>query len=206
MNTVSGLVAALLGGLMMAACSAQHSDHATSFLVRYDVEPAQPTRLPVCYGHGCKWRGYAHLEDQEWNQIRDLFGLPPLDAAEERRRIAQAIALLETVAGEQIGTREDRRGTFGKENSGRYQLDCVDESLNTTSYLHMLKAEGFLKFHQLRGPDGRFTGWPHTTAAIFEISTGEGYAVDSWFYDNGTPPVIIPLTLWGAGWFPEDWR
>ncbi|MDP6305671.1 MAG: hypothetical protein QF869_07345, partial [Alphaproteobacteria bacterium] len=62
----------------------------------------------------------------------------PTDAAtnarEERVRIARAVALLESMAGEQAGTLLDKAGTgFPLEN--RYQLDCVDEALNTTAYL-----------------------------------------------------------------------
>ena len=49
-----------------------------------------------------------------------------------------------------------------------------------------------------------FRGWPHTTAVIRDKRSGQLYAVDSWFLDNGKPPFILPLEKWKDGWDPED--
>jgi hypothetical protein len=49
-----------------------------------------------------------------------------------------------------------------------------------------------------------FTGWPHSTAVIHEQISGNRYAVDSWFYDNGEPATIVPFDVWKSGYIPED--
>ena len=36
-----------------------------------------------------------------------------------------------------------------------------------------------------------------------EIETGQKYAVDSWFEDNGHPAHIVPLIEWKKGWKPQ---
>lgn len=46
--------------------------------------------------------------------------------------------------------------------------------------------------------------WPHSTAVMHEKSTGERFAVDSWFYDNGVAASIVPFKLWKSGYIPED--
>jgi hypothetical protein len=85
-------------------------------------------------------------------------------------------------------------------------MDCIDESINTTTYLRMLEREQLLRWHTVedRATRGWFIrGWPHTTAVIRDRKTGELYAVDSWFEDNGEPPHIVPLDKWKGGWDPE---
>ena len=37
---------------------------------------------------------------------------------------------------------------------------------------------------------------------IHEIATGNRYAVDSRFFDNGTPATIVPFALWKSGYIP----
>ena len=118
------------------------------------------------------------------------------DAKDECISIARAVALLERIAGEQAGTLSDKAGTgFPLEN--RYQLGCVDEPLNTTAYLAMMKQNGLLRFHDLRSRTTIgffFKDYPYTTAAIFESDSGRSYAVDSWFFDNGRASAILPLS------------
>jgi hypothetical protein len=90
------------------------------------------------------------------------------------------------------------------------QLDCVDESTNSTTYLRMMERDGLLRYHRVgsraaRARSGGFIiGWPHFTAVIEEIASGEKWAVDSWFRNNGEPPEVVPLSLWRTGWEPES--
>ena len=45
---------------------------------------------------------------------------------------------------------------------------------------------------------------PTRAAVIHEIATGERFAVDSWFYDNGHAATIVPFVTWKANYQPED--
>lgn len=168
--------------------------------VRPDIitDPS-PARFSVCSEHTCRRVTVEGLQPEQWQRERRLFLPPPLDAAQERERIAQAIALMEAMVGPLTGTEQDKGRNFqGVGIEG--QMDCIDESTNTTTYLTMLLKDGLLKWHSVedRATRGFFIfGWPHTTAVIRDTVTGQLYSVDSWFLDNGQPPYIQKL---------EDWR
>jgi hypothetical protein len=166
----------------------------------------QLNQLEICQGGGCANVLQTALDDAEWQSVVMLFAVPVNDAEEERARISQAIGLLEQIVGYKTGTSEDKAGTFdNSEYTG--QLDCNDEAINTTTYLRLLKQHGYLILHEIEDMRTRnffFNGWPHTTAVIHEIASGERFAVDSWFYDNGYPATIVPFKLWKANYYPED--
>jgi hypothetical protein len=147
--------------------------------------------LEVCQGGGCLIR---------------LFKPTSISAQQERDRIAIAIGVFEDIVGKKIGTSVDRAGTFNN-SSFEGQQDCNDEAINTTTYMRLLKQGGLMPFHEIEDTRTRnffFTGWPHTTAVISEIKTGQHFAVDSWFYDNGHPATIVPLDVWMKNYQPED--
>jgi hypothetical protein len=157
--------------------------------------------LSVCYGHGCSQTTEVTLDESEFSSVRELF-LDVKHAAHEREQIASAIAMLEILAGAKTRTSTDRAGT-GLAWPG--QMDCIDESANTTAYLALFAREGLLRWHAVEANATRgwlLFGWPHTTAVIREVASGERFAVDSWFFDNGAAPAIVPLTLWRSGWTP----
>lgn len=160
----------------------------------------------MCYGGGCAGVAKALFSKAEWATVKQLFEHPSSSAEQERERISQAIGLMEQVVGRQTGTDTDRAGTF-VDVRYKNQLDCNDEAANTKTYLKLLQQTGYLRFHDIIDTKTRgyfFNGWPHTTAAIQEKQGGQRYAVDSWFYDNGKPAVVLPLDKWKSGWKPED--
>lgn len=171
-------------------------------ITRLLSQEATPAHFEFCHSGGCAAVESVSLEEEEWGQVRLMFASMPENATEERERIAQALALLENMVGVITDTTTDRGGNFeGIGTPG--QLDCFDESVNTTSYLKMLRENNFLRFHEIAGTKTRgyfLRGWPHTAAIIREIDTDQVYVVDSWFYDNGEPPVILPLQAWQDGW------
>jgi hypothetical protein len=162
-----------------------------------------PERFSVCYDFGCRSIAYVSFTAEEWAEIRVRFDAPAADAAAERERIREAIALFERITGERVGTKNDKGGTFGA--AGEFQMDCVDETTNTTYYLRMLERQGLLRWHEVGEPAMRgwfLFGWPHMAATIVERRGAARWVVDSWFLDNGLPPFILPYELWRGGWNP----
>jgi hypothetical protein len=103
-------------------------------------------------------------------------------------------------------------------------MDCIDHSTSTTRLLRMIEARGWLRFHRVLDPvrRSRFLLDQHFSAAVEEtgsaaadpaaagemLKVGEGlpaarFAVDSWFFDNGTPAVVMPLEDWLSGDSPD---
>ena len=160
----------------------------------------------ICHSGGCADVSAVSLSDEEWQQVSAVFANNAQNAAEERAQIATAIGVLETLVGEKTGTSGDLAGTFGNSHY-KGQLDCNDEAINSTTYLRLLASEGLMQLHAIEDTRTRnffFTGWPHSTAVIHEIATGERFAVDSWFYDNGHAATIVPFATWKANYQPED--
>jgi hypothetical protein len=152
-----------------------------------------------CTDYHCDAGQLVTLSNSQWQSIRDLF-VANRSPAEERNNISQAIALLENTVGDITGTWRDLAGNVpGAGEPG--QLDCISESKNTSTYLQLLFDDGLLRWHDILERRVRHTLIfnTHWTAVIVERSSGEHFAVDSWFLDNGQPPDIQPLGDWLAG-------
>lgn len=163
--------------------------------------------FPHCEGYGCPTYKNVKLSQRDWNIILKAYGGKAKNAAQERGRVAQTIGAFERVVGPLTKTDKDRAGTFLE--TGKGQLDCVDESTNTTIYMMLLKEKGLLRFHEIDQPQVRWPivsgrGWMHQTAVITEKETGKQYAIDSWFEDNGAPAWVVPLETWRNGWHPDQ--
>ncbi|WP_126455242.1 hypothetical protein [Sulfuriflexus mobilis] len=167
------------------------------------TEPV-PSRFTVCYHGTCEDIAEVNLSTEQWRNIQSVFK-DNANPQQERNNIRLAIARLETMVGKITGTYVDKAGTFahlGEEG----QLDCIDESTNTTFYLTMMIHDGLIRWHDLEDRETRgyfLLGWPHTTAVISDRQSGQKYAVDSWFLDNGEAPYILPLEQWDSGWEPS---
>jgi len=162
--------------------------------------------LEVCQGGGCYKVTSTSVSDEEWRRVSMLFLPVAADAADERKKIAEAIGLLEEIVGKKVGTSGDLAGTFFEgELDG--QQDCNDEATNSTTYMRLLQQGGFIRFHKIEDIRTRsffYNGWPHSTASLRESMSGELFAVDSWFYDNGHPATIINFDVWKDGYKPAD--
>lgn len=185
----------------------------THYLNIYGIQPPTPKQFTHCFNYGCQTRHIVSMPDKTRTRIKRLFISPSKTPEIERTRISQAIGIFETDIGALTGTKNDKHGTFriyqdDKETPKNFQQDCIDESTNTTIYLGLLEKMALLQFHtpsfpKTRQPLFSGTNWWHQTATIKEIQTNDLYAVDSWFYDNGAPAVIIPLSDWKKGWRPN---
>ncbi len=206
--TVSGLKKAALAAMataLLAACGGNAGGDYDALMAERNFQGAKPESFSICHGHGCRLVSDVSLSEAEWSQVEALFAEPAASADIERARIAMATALLEQASGRQAGTHQDEAGTFNA-MSGNDQLDCVDETTNTSVYLTLMAKAGHLKWHKLEGWAGRgllFNGdWPHQSAVVVEMKTGKAYAVDTWFEDNGRPAHVVPLEDWRDGWSP----
>tara|TARA_Y100000031_G_scaffold139694_1_gene166674 strand:+ start:564 stop:1256 length:693 start_codon:yes stop_codon:yes gene_type:complete len=192
--------------VILSACSHNFVSH-KHYLQSKGLNPEQTTgSFEHCKGYGCKTISAISLSEQEWNAIEKHFSPQPQNAQKERQSIAASIAEFEKIVGQKTGTSNDVWGTF--QSLGQGQLDCVDESTNTTIYLMLLEQNNLLKYHTTSAPDTRLPlihggRWPHQTATIIETQTQEKYVVDSWFHNNAEPAEIVPLKTWKSGWKPN---
>lgn len=192
--------------LFLAAllCACTVSGNQDRFLEKFaDPEP-KLSAVVICHSYGCSRSDTLNLS-RDWASLTEPLRMPALTPQEERERLSIFIASVEVVVGERLGTSGDIGGTFtGFAQEG--QLDCIDEAANTTTFLTLLKDEGLLYWHDVRAPMSRgffVNGWPHTSAVIADLESGENYVVDSWFHANGHPAEVVELTTWVGGWSPD---
>ncbi len=167
---------------------------------------AAPAPAPFfsCTDYHCDEGQTVTLTEDQWQAVRALF-TPTQSPAGEREQIRRAVALLETQVGLITGTWRDlAKNATGAKQPG--QLDCISESKNTTTYLQLLLTDGLLRWHRVEERELR-RPWIvdlHWAAVIHDRSTGQRFAVDSWFLDNGQPPYVQQLEQWRSGRpFPE---
>jgi len=183
---------------ILCSCTPQNDALDNSFIRAYGTTNPIPSNFFVCYGYGCKYRTRITLTDGEWLEVRAKFSPAAENAAQERTQIADAVALIERFVMRRTGTvvhQEHSRWNYGDPT----QLDCVDNSVDTWTYLTMLARDHLLHYHAVVGNAHRGTLLTldfSNTAVIEETATGTRYVVDPWLTDNGVPPVVMPLDDW----------
>ncbi|MET0015261.1 MAG: hypothetical protein ABW088_16545 [Sedimenticola sp.] len=170
---------------------------ALGLLTSLSTVSAEPgKKFQACTDYHCDIVKPVSLSPPQWEQVRQKLR-HKISPHDEREQIRQAVALLETLVGNQVGTRGDLARNNG-EGSHPGQLDCIAESLNTTTYLKLMEDDGLLQWHQVLERKKRSIGFfaVHWTAVIREKASRQKYAVDSWFLENGKPPVIQTIEEW----------
>ncbi len=167
------------------------------------LEPSEPIALdavPFQYAKGGAIKTTLTISEEQWGRVAAKFEPPPAGPAEERARLAAALAELARIAGTQTPTWQDKGRRRG-ELEGIGHMDCVDASTNTTTYLRLLDERGLMTMHEVMSPTWRYLPplATHRSAVIREKASGELWAVDPWFKDNGEEPVILPLEVWRSG-------
>ena len=163
--------------------------------------------VPVCFHHGCESVKRVSLTDEHWSRLIRHFTPAAESAADEREQIRRAIAEMEQITGELAGTSGDIAGDLASFGTLEPQMDCIDESSNTTTYLTLFEQSQLLRWHTVEPRATRgylfVGGWPHYTALVRDEQTGDQWVIDSWFRDNGELPDVVSLDIWKDGWKPE---
>ncbi|EGG98185.1 Response regulator [gamma proteobacterium IMCC2047] len=85
----------ILTSLLFTSACTSTSGYLLTF---YAEDQAVPERFEICHGYSCRYKAQASLPKSTWQSVKILF-IAPSNAAQERDKIAQAIALLESEAG-----------------------------------------------------------------------------------------------------------
>lgn len=193
----------LLASMLISACATESGALRLSSYTEPNLSPAE---FIVCHGYGCHYQTTTYFSDAQWQQVKEPLSTKAATPEQERQQIAEAIAVMEILVGEAVGTQTDKGGAgFIVSDSG--QMDCIDEAVNTSLYLQFLAEDNMLRWHTVDTPTrrGYFVDaeWPHNSAVIKDKTTNIRYVVDSWFFGNGEPPVIVPVEQWLTGWRPN---
>jgi hypothetical protein len=193
--------------LALSACAENTNHLNTLYLDRFAAPDAAPAQFTVCHGFGCSERTHASLGRDEWRRVAAVFSPRAKTAPAERQQIAHAVALVERMVGPQTGTdvpQWTHKNMLIFPNGGdTSQLDCIDEAVNTWTYMTMMERGGLLHFHRVAqlAAAGSFTDL-RNTAVVEEIGGGH-YAIDASLVGGGEPPPVMPLAAWAGSWPPD---
>lgn len=191
---------AIAGALALGACASQSKGDAQGWYGSHDGIAPKRAKVYICHGFGCAYKTPVNYSSKDLNRIRNILATGRSSPAAERKAIARAVQWQEQRVAAQVGSQNDVGG-FDPENSRkRGQMDCIDETSNTTSLLLIAEKHGYLKHHYVSSPvargfflDGRY---PHATATVTEKSARKVYAIDSWVRGNGARPDVLQLETW----------
>ncbi len=189
---------ALLGAA--AGCVGQELGSATAWYGEQQGLPPKSRKVFICHGFGCNLKTPVEFSGKDLRHLRKILGRGTRSARAERDAIARAVQWQERRVGRIVGSDKDVGGLDMQNANVPGQMDCIDESTNTTSLLLVAEQNGMLSHHRVGRPvargfllDGRY---PHATASIIETGTGTAYAVDSWPRANAEKPDIMLLSTW----------
>ncbi len=169
--------------------------------------PTSPVEVSICFDYACAHQAPARFDAMLLNPIAASLA-QARDAADERRLIARAVAQLYLAASRQTPIWRDRGGNRNDNTDLPGAMDCLDHSANTTAFLQLMQRVGMLRFHRLGEPARRIRYFvaEHWSARIVESASDAEYVVDSWFFDLGTPAIVMPLAAWRTGDDPVETR
>lgn len=207
MSLRSRLGCAVVVAALVAGCAGQHVGQPLSWYRAHGGTPPSGDRIFVCHAFGCAIRTPVTVTAADRARLTRIMKAGTATPAAERRAIAEAIAWLERRIAGPVGSGGDVGGLDLWNAGVSGQMDCIDESTNTTSYLLLLQSWKLLRHHTVASPvargfflDGRY---PHATAVVVDDTTGKPWAVDSWPQANGVKPDVMTLQRWFASY---PWR
>jgi len=153
--------------------------------------------IPICHGFGCNIKSMISLSTAEWHSVAGWVTANAPDPSTERDQIRQAIGWMEVLVGRHGPGREDRALDLKYVTYRTGQMDCIDESFNTTTYLKLFENQSLLRWHRVvERIQRRAIFDAHWASQIEEIQTGDRYVIDSWFHDNGLLPNVQKTEDW----------
>ena len=164
---------------------------------------AHAEELTICYNYGCYAKAPVNYSEEQLEFARRRLDAAA-DAAAERGAISLAVGRMYAIAGEQTPVWRDKGGNYA-DGGDNGKMDCIDHSTNTSAFLALFQARGWLRFHEVLKPlmRRRFLFADHWAARIRERATQKTFIVDSWFFDSGQPAAVMSAEDWLAGKSPD---
>ncbi len=208
---VDRIVSPLVAALAVSACVTASSENlSATYLDRYAKPNPTSISFTECHGFSCSTVSQVSLSPKQWRRVAAVFKPRAANAQAERRQIAHAVALTQRLVGAQTGTgvhQWTHKNMYILPNLGDpTQLDCIDEAVNTWTYMTMMERDRMFRFHRVAKL--AYAGLPtdhnpRNAAVIQEKATGANYVIDPSLVDFAVPPPIMPLKTWTGAWPPK---
>ena len=158
----------MAAAVLLAACTASSDNALNPGVSTYALKVQQ---MNICSGYGCIYSDKFAFTESDAVRLEQIMQKGADNASAERVAVAEAIGVMEEITLRRIRFGRDVEKAYQRNLSRRGQMDCVDESLNTTAYLKYLYENGWLRHHKPRKHyaerglliDGRY---PHKSAVM----------------------------------------
>jgi hypothetical protein len=211
---VGRIVSSLAVALALCGCASTggspSSNLSATYLDRYARPNPTPASFTECHGFSCSVISEVSLSAKQWRSVAAAFKPRASNAAAERDQIARAVALMQRLVGAQTGTgvhQWTHKNMWIVPNLGDpTQLDCIDEAVNTWTYMTMMERDKMFRFHRV--VKLAYAGLPtdpnpRNAAVIQEKASGAHYVIDPSLVNFAVPPPIMPLDVWTGSWPPK---
>lgn len=189
--------------LTVSACAETGNHLQTHYLDQFANPNPTLSDFSVCHGFYCAERSPATISEDQWRRVAAIFKPRAENARQERHQIVRGVGQIQSIVGPQTGT-DAHQWTHHKmyviPNGGDLtQMDCVDTSVNTWTYMTLMERSGLFAFHRV----AQLSYGPLRNTAVLEEINGSHFAIDASLVDVGVPPPIMPLTTWLGDWPPD---
>ena len=195
--------------LALSACAQDPHHLTTHYLDQFATLNPTVAHFTVCHGFFCVQKTPVSLNEEQWRRVAAIFKPRAKDARQERQQIARAVALVESIVGPQAGIAARQwthKYMLVLPNLGDLsQIDCVDASVNTWTYMTLMEGAGLFQFHKVAPLSyaGSFTDPDLRNTAVLQENSGGYFAIDASLVDHGVPPLVMPLAVWMGQWPPD---
>ncbi len=166
------------------------------------ILPPNSSRMPVCYGFGCRRRTYLDFTDADRRALTQILAAGKASPAAERAAIQKAVIWFDKRMGPIIGTDKRVANADIRAGADAMNYDCWDTTRNAASLLLVLQDWNLLKHHTVGNPRYRgnfFVGQlPHNTAVIVDKTSGVEWVVDMWPKSYAQAPGVMTADQWQA--------
>ncbi len=175
----------------------------------YAINPNGSVTLRICFNWSCHIRQTITFTSDDMDLLKRLMAKclgPSLHNRLQRIRIG--IWQMELLAQKYQPLLANDRAINDFEENVDGRTDCVDNTSNTTTYLHILRDIGELTGWTISSPKVRNrldVTAVHWTAVVTDTDNGQPWSIDSWYRPNGHLPTVMPLRSWineEKGWEP----
>ena len=165
----------------------------------YVIEKDGSVTLRLCFNWSCASRQTMTFTSEDMELVKKRMATCPGTTLHNRlQRVRIGIWQMELLAEkyQPLLVNDLPMNKLEEDTEGR--TDCIDNSSNTTTYLHILRDIGELPGWTISSPDvrNRLLTTVHWTAVMVDNESNLAWSVDSWFRPNGHLPMLMPLQDW----------
>ncbi|WPL18163.1 hypothetical protein Thiowin_03222 [Thiorhodovibrio winogradskyi] len=191
--------------LVGAACASPMMDEpqtsvSSPLAPEYTINKDGSVTLRICFNWSCAHRQTITFSRDDMALLKHRLAVCPGTNLHDRlQRVRIGVWQMELLAqkyqpllANDLAINDFEAGVHGR-------MDCVDNTSNTTTYLHILRDIQALTGWSVASPkvrSGLDITATHWTAVISDRDSGNPWSIDSWYRPNGHLPMVMPLSNW----------